>query len=121
PASAQHPSAPRPPPPAPPLFPSTTLFRSAPERHCTEAFAALETGRGAEPAWLAAARKAAIARFAELGVPDRRHEEWKYTNARRIAEVPWRPAGPAEGDAAARAALGLPPAGHPPPVPVHAP
>jgi Fe-S cluster assembly protein SufD len=65
---------------------------SAAERHWSEVFAALEGERAGEPSWLEAARKAALARFVELGIPDRRHEEWKYTDPRRITAVPWRPA-----------------------------
>ena len=83
------------------------------ERHWMEWFARLEGAR-AEPTWVGAARKAAIARFAELGVPDRRHEEWKYTNAARIAKGPWRPAGEAAlmPDALATLGLGLDAAPH---------
>jgi len=80
---------------------------ASPERHWTESFAALEA-RAGEPAWLEAARKAAIARFAELGFPTRRHEEWKYTNAARIAKPRWRPAAEASVTPAALASLGLP-------------
>jgi Fe-S cluster assembly protein SufD len=65
---------------------------AAPERHWTELFAATAASRAGEPGWLEASRKAAIARFAELGIPARGHEEWKYTNAAAIAKVPWREA-----------------------------
>jgi Fe-S cluster assembly protein SufD len=37
------------------------------------------------PAWLRRIRRAAIERFAELGFPTTRHEEWKYTNVEPIA------------------------------------
>jgi len=51
--------------------------------------AALEEGT---PAWLPPLREAAIERFAELGFPSRKREEWKYTNvtpiARAIAQEP---------------------------------
>ena len=77
------------------------------ERHWIESFERLEAARAGEPAWLEAARKAALARFAELGVPSRRHEEWKYTPAARIAKRPWRPAGEVAAAPAALAALGL--------------
>lgn len=77
------------------------------ERHWAEAFAAAAAERAGEPAWLEAARKGAIARFAELGVPTRRHEEWKYTSAERIARVAWRPAPAASLDAGALGALDL--------------
>jgi Fe-S cluster assembly protein SufD len=65
---------------------------SAPERHWMELFAAESATRTGEPGWLEAARKAAIARFAELGFPARRSEEWKYTNPAPIAKVAWRAA-----------------------------
>ena len=76
------------------------------EHGFAEAFAATAAERAGEPAWLEAARKAALARFAELGVPTRRHEEWKYTNAERIARAAWRPAPAASLAADAFAALG---------------
>ena len=62
---------------------------ASPERHWTSLFAATAASRAGEPAWLEAARKAAIARFAELGFPTRRLEEWKYTNPAAIAKVSW--------------------------------
>lgn len=77
------------------------------EHGFAEAFAATAAERAGEPAWLEAARKAALARFAELGVPTRRHEEWKYTNAERIARAGWRPAPAASLDAGAFDALDL--------------
>ncbi|MFQ5830215.1 MAG: Fe-S cluster assembly protein SufD [Candidatus Methylomirabilia bacterium] len=39
--------------------------------------------------WAHRLRKAAIARFAELGFPTTRHEEWKYTAVAPIAKVPF--------------------------------
>jgi Fe-S cluster assembly protein SufD len=74
------------------------MSAAAPERHWTELFAARTAQRNGEPGWLEAARKAAIARFVELGFPTRREEEWKYTNPAPIAKVAW--------GAAQRAALG---------------
>lgn len=44
------------------------------------------------PRWVRAIRKAAISRFAELGFPTTRHEEWKYTNVAPVAKVPFKPA-----------------------------
>src|SRR6266542_3702966 len=44
------------------------------------------------PAWLKAVRESAINRFAELGFPTTRNEEWKYTNVAPIARTPFRPA-----------------------------
>ncbi|MFQ5851119.1 MAG: Fe-S cluster assembly protein SufD [Candidatus Binatia bacterium] len=43
--------------------------------------------------WTHRIRKAAISRFAELGFPTTRHEEWKYTNVTPITEIPFKPAG----------------------------
>jgi Fe-S cluster assembly protein SufD len=40
-------------------------------------------------AWTQQLREAAIARFAELGFPTTRHEEWKYTNVAPIARMPF--------------------------------
>jgi Fe-S cluster assembly protein SufD len=39
------------------------------------------------PAWLPPLRRAAIERFAELGFPTRKREDWKYTNAAPIARA----------------------------------
>jgi Fe-S cluster assembly protein SufD len=79
-----------------------------PERHWSETFGAAAADRAGEPAWLEAARKAAIARFALLGFPARGHEEWKYTNAAAIAKVAWAPAAAATVSRAALDALALP-------------
>ena len=43
-------------------------------------------------AWTQQLREAAIARFAELGFPTTRHEEWKYTNVAPIARIPFQTA-----------------------------
>jgi Fe-S cluster assembly protein SufD len=80
----------------------------APERRWTELFAAAAASRAGEPSFVEASRKAAIARFAELGLPTRRHEEWKYTNPATIAKVAWQPAQAAAIDRGALDALGLP-------------
>lgn len=40
-------------------------------------------------AWTSPLREAAIARFAELGFPTTREEEWKYTNVAPIARIPF--------------------------------
>jgi Fe-S cluster assembly protein SufD len=83
------------------------------ERRWAEAFAAAAPERAGEPAWLEATRKAALARFAELGVPTRRHEEWRYTSAERIGRVDWRPAPAADPGPDALGALALPLGDHP--------
>jgi Fe-S cluster assembly protein SufD len=79
---------------------------ASPERHWSETFGA--TPRAGEPAWLEAARKAALARFVELGFPTRRNEEWKYTNPAPIAKVAWQRAPAATVSRDALHALGLP-------------
>ncbi|MBI3328649.1 MAG: SufD family Fe-S cluster assembly protein, partial [Nitrospinae bacterium] len=43
--------------------------------------------------WTRGIREAAISRFAELGFPTTREEEWKYTNVAPIAKIPFKPAG----------------------------
>jgi Fe-S cluster assembly protein SufD len=45
---------------------------------------------GMDPAWLAALRARAGARFEELDFPTTRNEEWKYTNVAPILKVPYR-------------------------------
>ena len=45
----------------------------------------------AEPAWLAGRRKAAAARFAELGFPTRRQEQWRFTNLTALTRAPFPP------------------------------
>jgi Fe-S cluster assembly protein SufD len=86
---------------------------AAPERHWSEAFGATAASRSGEPAWLEASRKAALARFVELGFPTRRDEEWKYTNPAAIAKVAWQPAEPGRASRASLDALGLPLDGDP--------
>jgi len=41
------------------------------------------------PAWLGSLRQSAAARFAEIGFPTRRDEEWRFTNIAPIAETPF--------------------------------
>jgi Fe-S cluster assembly protein SufD len=45
---------------------------------------------GEGPAWLRARREAAIARFAAVGFPTTRQEDWKYTSVAPIARQPFR-------------------------------
>jgi Fe-S cluster assembly protein SufD len=54
----------------------------------------------AGPAWLPQVREAAIERFAELGFPSTKREDWKYTNVTPIA----RAVGEATGDGEATTA-----------------
>ncbi len=51
-------------------------------------FDALAARRGAsDPIWLAPIRARAIQRFAEIGFPTTRHEEWRFTNIAPIAST----------------------------------
>jgi Fe-S cluster assembly protein SufD len=44
----------------------------------------------AEESWFAPVRSAAVAHFAERGLPTTREEEWRYTNVNPIAGIPFR-------------------------------
>ena len=57
-----------------------------------ERFAALEGKHAAEPPWLTAQRREALARFSGDGFPDPRAEEWRYTNVRPITRQAFRAA-----------------------------
>ena len=45
-----------------------------------------------QPEWLLPLRKAGQARFAELGFPTLRDEDWRFTNVAPIAKLPFQPA-----------------------------
>jgi len=45
----------------------------------------------AQPKWLMNIRKSGLARFSENGFPTLRDEDWKYTNIKAIAELPFKP------------------------------
>ncbi len=49
---------------------------------------------GTATTWLGRLRGEAIARFAELGFPTTRLEEWKYTSVAALAQVPFQPTEP---------------------------
>jgi Fe-S cluster assembly protein SufD len=53
-------------------------------------FASRSAGRA--PDWLADVRAAAIARFAEIGFPTTREEDWKYTNVSPVVKPAFQPA-----------------------------
>src|SRR5580765_711221 len=46
---------------------------------------------GKHPSWLFPIRKAGISRFAELGFPTLRDEDWRFTNVAPIARLPFDP------------------------------
>ena len=48
-------------------------------------------GTASDPAWLVPIREAALARFAELGFPTSRHEDWRFTNVAPITKLPFHP------------------------------
>ncbi|MGQ0595152.1 MAG: Fe-S cluster assembly protein SufD [Gammaproteobacteria bacterium] len=50
----------------------------------------------AEPPWLRAIRRRALARFGERGFPGRRDEDWKYTDVGTLADRPLRIAPPGD-------------------------
>ena len=53
-------------------------------------FEQLEREAG-QPSWLYPFRKAGIARFAELGFPTLKDEDWRFTNVAPIAKLPFHP------------------------------
>ena len=61
-----------------------------------DALSALQESRGAENPWLNRLRQNAMERFAELGFPSVKEEEWKYTNVAAIARSNFQPAGSSE-------------------------
>src|SRR6266568_440215 len=44
-----------------------------------------------QPSWIFRLRKAGIARFAELGFPTLKDEDWRFTNVAPIAKLPFEP------------------------------
>ncbi len=62
----------------------------------TGAWLAEFTGRPAAEPWIQSLREAAFERFAKLGFPTTREEEWRFTNVAPIARAAWK-AGPAFG------------------------
>lgn len=56
-----------------------------------ECFARFEQGTaGDRESWLQPVRRAAIARFAELGFPTTRDEDWRFTNVAPLVQIPFR-------------------------------
>ncbi|HEX6643675.1 MAG TPA: Fe-S cluster assembly protein SufD [Gemmatimonadales bacterium] len=66
-------------------------------QHQFEAFSA---NGGGSPEWLAARRRAGMDRFAAVGFPTSRDEEWRFTPVGPIAQAEFRPAPPADVSAA---------------------
>jgi Fe-S cluster assembly protein SufD len=63
----------------------------AAQRYVAQFDAFASNGAGAAPGWLRDIRAAAIARFAELGFPTTRQEEWRFTSVAPIAETAFAP------------------------------
>jgi Fe-S cluster assembly protein SufD len=61
---------------------------------------------GLQPSWLLPLRKAGISRFAELGFPTLRDEDWRFTNVAPLAKLPLQPAGEPAPDGAKAALAG---------------
>jgi Fe-S cluster assembly protein SufD len=59
------------------------------ERYVAQFRAVAGNGAGRAPAWLRELREGAIARFAELGFPTTKQEEWRFTSVAPIAETPF--------------------------------
>jgi Fe-S cluster assembly protein SufD len=69
-----------------------------------ETFARFEEGAaGGDQAWLRPVRRAAIARFADLGFPTTRDEDWRFTSVAPIAQTPFRLPRESRADLAPRA------------------
>lgn len=52
------------------------------------------TSSADSPRWVQRIRRAAMARFVETGYPTTRQEEWRFTDAAPLAEIPFEPARP---------------------------
>jgi Fe-S cluster assembly protein SufD len=50
-----------------------------------------QAGSSRQPSWLFPLRKAGLARFAEMGFPTLKHEDWRFTNIAAIARLPFKP------------------------------
>ena len=59
-------------------------------------FEAFSTNGGGAPAWLAARRRSAMERFASVGFPTARDEEWRFTPVGPITQADFTPAPAAE-------------------------
>jgi Fe-S cluster assembly protein SufD len=59
------------------------------ERYVTDFRAFAGNGARSAPAWVRELREAGISRFAELGFPTMKQEEWRFTSVAPIAETPF--------------------------------
>ena len=72
---------------------TTSIQAPKPTRDADPYLAAFERfeNEAKHPSWLFPLRKAGLARFAELGFPTLRHEDWRFTNIAPIAKLPFKP------------------------------
>jgi Fe-S cluster assembly protein SufD len=68
--------------------------------HHLSLFERFEAARLHEAAWLRSLRREAAAHFGELGFPDTKLEEWRYTNVAPLAKLPFELCAPGEAEAA---------------------
>jgi Fe-S cluster assembly protein SufD len=68
----------------------TTAEQTRPHLAAFEAFE--KDGARRFPTWVNELRRTSIMRFAALGFPTPRNEDWKYTNVAPIAQLPFKPA-----------------------------
>ena len=61
---------------------------------------------GRHPSWVFPLRKAGMARFAELGFPTLKDEDWRFTNVAPLAKLPFKPVFGANTDGVATKAPG---------------
>ncbi len=66
-----------------------TQLADAKERYVADFRACAGNGVAGAPAWLKEIREGAIARFAELGFPTTRQEEWRFTSVAPLVETPF--------------------------------
>ena len=66
-----------------------TEHAAATERYLGAYRAFAGNGASGAPAWLRELREAGMARFADLGFPSPRLEDWRFTNAAPIADTPF--------------------------------
>jgi Fe-S cluster assembly protein SufD len=81
----------------------TTTISSEHMKHADPHLAAFEQwerDRSAEAPWLLNLRKGGMARFAEIGFPTLKDEDWRFTNVTPIARLPFTPAFEASPEAA---------------------
>jgi Fe-S cluster assembly protein SufD len=71
----------------------SAVFGAAQDRYLADFERFERNGWTGGPSWVHRIRKAAISRFATLGFPTARQEEWKYTSVAPIARIPFKPAG----------------------------